>query len=86
MARSARSPGVARRPARVADASLLDIVDNVLNHGVVLEGDLILGVANIDLIYARISLLLSRIDRVVPPTKPPAGEAARGRPHSRKRR
>jgi uncharacterized membrane protein len=50
----------------VEDASLLDIVDNLLNKGVVLNGDLTLGLAQVDLIYARLSLLLSAADRVLP--------------------
>jgi len=44
--------------------SLLDVVDNVLNKGMLLNGDLILGVANVDLIYAKLSVLLAAIDRV----------------------
>jgi Gas vesicle protein len=48
------------------DASLLDIVDNLLNKGVVLNGDLTIGLARVDLIYARLSLLLSAADRVLP--------------------
>ena len=49
-----------------ADASLLDIVDNVLNKGVVLSGDVTIGLAQVDLIYARLSLLLCAADRVLP--------------------
>ena len=49
-----------------ADASLLDIVDNVLNKGVVLTGDLTIALAQVDLIYARLSLLLCAADRVLP--------------------
>ena len=48
------------------DASLLDIVDNLLNKGVALSGDITLGIAQIDLVYARVSLLLSAADRVLP--------------------
>jgi hypothetical protein len=48
------------------DASLLDIVDNVLNKGVVLSGDITIGLAQVDLIYARVSLLLCAADRVLP--------------------
>src|SRR5512138_624584 len=48
------------------DASLLDIVDNLLNKGVVLNGDLTIGLARVELIYARVSLLLSAADRVLP--------------------
>ena len=48
------------------DASLLDIVDNVLNKGVVLSGDITIGLAQVDLIYARLSLLLCAADRILP--------------------
>jgi hypothetical protein len=48
-----------------ADASLLDIVDNVLNKGVVLSGDITIGLANVDLIYARVSVLLCAADRIL---------------------
>ncbi len=48
------------------DASLLDIVDNLLNKGVVLNGDVTISVAQVELIYARLSLLLSAADRVLP--------------------
>jgi hypothetical protein len=69
-----REPGTARgRPRTEAervfdteDASLLDIVDNVLNKGVVLSGDLTIALASVDLIYARLSLLLCAADRVLP--------------------
>jgi gas vesicle structural protein len=46
-------------------SSLLDVVDSVLNKGVVLNGDVILGVANVDLIYAKLSVLLGALDRVM---------------------
>jgi hypothetical protein len=48
------------------DASLLDVVDNVLNKGVVLTGDVTIGLARVDLIYARLSVLLCAADRVLP--------------------
>jgi hypothetical protein len=49
------------------DASLLDIVDHVLTKGVVLNGDLVLGVADVDLIYLRLSAVLCAADRVLGP-------------------
>ena len=69
-----------RRPARhrsgdstlvlgPADGSLLDIVDNVLTKGVVLSGDVTIALAQVDLIYARLSLLLCAADRVLPGEK-----------------
>jgi len=51
------------------DASLLDIVDNVLSKGVVLSGDLTIALAQVDLVYARLSLLLCAADRVLPNEK-----------------
>jgi hypothetical protein len=47
-----------------ADASLLDVIDHVLNKGVVLTADLVLGVAGVDLIYVRLSALLCAVDRL----------------------
>jgi hypothetical protein len=50
-----------------ADESLLDLIDNLLNRGVLLHGELVLGLADVDLVYARLSLLLCAADRVLPP-------------------
>jgi hypothetical protein len=49
-----------------SDTSLLDVLDNLLNQGVVVEGDLVLGLAGVDLIYARLAVLLCAADRVIP--------------------
>jgi hypothetical protein len=61
---------VARRQvARVlddAEATLLDLIDNLLSKGVVLNADLILALANVDLVYVRLSALLCAADRVMP--------------------
>ncbi|HEX2642641.1 MAG TPA: gas vesicle protein GvpJ [Thermoanaerobaculia bacterium] len=48
------------------DTSLLDLVDNLLNQGVVLTGDVVLGLAGVDLVYLRLSLLLCASDRILP--------------------
>jgi glutamate dehydrogenase/leucine dehydrogenase len=48
------------------DATLLDMLDTLLNKGVVLNGDVVLGVAGVDLVYLRLSGLLCAIDRVQP--------------------
>jgi hypothetical protein len=48
------------------EASLLDIVDNVLSKGVVLTGEVTIALAHVDLVYARLSLLLCAADRVMP--------------------
>ena len=52
------------------DASLLDIVDNVLNKGVVITGDITIALAQVDLLYARLSLLLCAADRILPSEDP----------------
>jgi hypothetical protein len=49
-----------------ADASLLEIIDHVLNKGVMLQGEVILGVAGVDLIYLRLNALLCAADRLLP--------------------
>jgi gas vesicle protein GvpA/GvpJ/GvpM family len=61
------------RPRRTADvvletpeSTVLDVIDQLLNKGVVATGDLTLGVAGIDLIYLRLSALLCAADRVLP--------------------
>lgn len=60
-----------------SDTSLLDLVDNLLNQGVVLTGDVVLGLAGIDLIYLRLNLLLCAADRILPgPEKDGPPEAA----------
>jgi hypothetical protein len=49
------------------DASLIDLVDSLLDKGVVLDGEVVLGLAEVDLIYLRLSLLLVAADRVLAP-------------------
>jgi hypothetical protein len=49
------------------ESTLLDLVDHLLNKGVMANGDVTLGVAGIDLIYLRLSALLCAADRVLPP-------------------
>ena len=58
-----------RQVARIidqSDSSLLDVLDNLLNKGVVLNADVILALANVDLVYVRLSALLCAADRILP--------------------
>jgi Gas vesicle protein len=48
----------------VSDKSLADVIDSLLNKGVVLNAEVILALANVDLIYIRLSLLICAADRV----------------------
>jgi hypothetical protein len=56
--------GDAARLLEDADASLLDVVDNVLTKGVVIDGELMLGLAGVDLVYLRLSAVLCAADRI----------------------
>jgi hypothetical protein len=55
------------------ESTVLDLLDNLLNKGVMANGDITLGVAGIDLIYLRLSALLCAADRVLarPPSDTP---------------
>jgi hypothetical protein len=46
--------------------TLVDVLDSLLNQGVVLDADLILALADVDLVYIRLSALLCAADRVLP--------------------
>ena len=42
--------------------SLLDVVDRVLNKGAVITGDLVISVANVDLIRVSLKLLIASVE------------------------
>lgn len=60
-----------------ADGSLLDLVDNLLNKGVVVTGEVMLGLAGVDLVYVRLSALLCAADRVFPDARRDARRESR---------
>jgi hypothetical protein len=51
------------------DTSLVDVVDSLLGKGVVLDGEVVLGLADVDLIYLRLAAILVAADKVVPQKK-----------------
>jgi hypothetical protein len=58
-----------RQVGRIIDedeSTLVDLLDNLLSKGVMLNADLILALADVDLIYIRLSALLCAADRVLP--------------------
>lgn len=79
-------PSVASRVLETSDASLLDLVDNVLNKGVIINGDVILSIADVDLVYLRLSVLLCAADRVFPSEAPRKSRRRRAVPIRRVRR
>lgn len=46
------------------DGSLLDLVDNLLDKGVVLDAEVVLGLAGVDLVFIRLSALVCAADRI----------------------
>ena len=69
------------RTLAAPEASLLDVIDSLLNKGVVLNADVVLALADVDLVYLRLSALLCAADRVGARTK---GTSRRLRKRSRK--
>ena len=57
-------PAIADQVLDAPDDTVLDLLDNLLNKGVMLNADVTLGVAGIDLIYLRLSTLLCAFDRI----------------------
>jgi len=78
-ATNAQTDTAAGRVLDPPESTLLDLLDNLLNKGVMANGDVTLGVAGIDLIYLRLSALLCAADRVLPKTSVPAVSRRRRR-------
>jgi len=57
---------IAKGPALFADAdaTLLDLADNILTKGVVIDAEIVLGLAGVDLVYVRLSALVSAADKM----------------------
>jgi len=47
-----------------ADATLLELVDNILTKGVVIDAEVVLGLAGVDLVYVRLSAIVSAVDKI----------------------
>ncbi len=45
-----------------AEVSLLDILDHVLNSGVVIHGSLVISLAGVDLVYVGLNVVLTSIE------------------------
>jgi hypothetical protein len=44
------------------EVSLLEILDNVLNSGVVIQGSIVLSLAGVDLVYVGLSVVLTSVE------------------------
>ncbi len=47
------------------DVSLLDILDHVLNQGVVIRGSLVISLAGVDLVYVGLDVILTSVETAV---------------------
>lgn len=54
----------ARELLETGDDSLPDLVDNLLNRGVTISGEVVLGLAGVDLVCLRLQAMLRAADRV----------------------
>jgi gas vesicle structural protein len=50
--------------ARLQEVTLLDLLDRIVDHGVFLAGDVTLSVADVDLIYLGLRVLLAPTERL----------------------
>ena len=48
--------------AKSKDVTLLEILDRVLDKGVIISGDVVISVADVDLIYLGLKVLLSSVE------------------------
>ncbi len=83
--RRSPEPTVIDHVLEAPESTVLDLLDNLLNKGVMANGDVTLGVAGIDLIYLRLSALLCAADRVLPHADSMTSEDRRPRRHVRAR-
>ena len=66
---------------RAREVTLLDLLDRVIDQGVILAGDVTLSVADVDLIYLGLRVVLAPVERlpdlVSPATSETRSEVAR---------
>jgi len=60
-----RVPAVIGPPAEAPEETVLDVLDHLVHKGAMLDGELTLGVAGVDLIRLRLSALVYEADRLL---------------------
>ncbi|HET9947466.1 MAG TPA: gas vesicle protein [Longimicrobiales bacterium] len=80
-------PAAGRAASERERVALVELVNRVVDKGVVLSGELTISVADVDLLYVGLNVLLCSADRVSsrvalrggrPPPEAPGGEAREG--------
>lgn len=50
---------------RNEEVTLLELLDRLINKGIVISGDLVISIANIDLIYVGLKLVISAVETLI---------------------
>jgi hypothetical protein len=58
------SPAPVEAREEAQEVTLLDLVDRAIEHGAILAGDITIAVANVDLIYVGLEVLIASIERM----------------------
>jgi hypothetical protein len=59
---SAATAGQVLLPGGTGNSTLVDLLDRVIDRGVVIQGDLVLSVAGIDLVHVGVQLVLKGVE------------------------
>jgi len=59
------------------DISLLDILDHILNQGVILRGNLVISLAGVDLVYVGLDVILTSVETALRHMGLPGYDSAR---------
>jgi gas vesicle structural protein len=64
MSPSPRHTTSLERPAHAREISLVDLIDRLLDGGVVIHGDITLAVADVDLLYVGLRALVASVNTI----------------------
>jgi gas vesicle structural protein len=60
--------------ARLQEVTLLDLLDRIIDNGVILAGDVTISVADVDLIYLGLRVVLAPVERLPELLKQPGND------------
>lgn len=60
------------------EVSLLDILDHVLNAGVIVHGSIVISLAGVDLVYVGLNVVLTSVETALRQLAPPPQSKNRG--------
>ena len=69
-----------------ADLTLLDLVDHLLNTGIIIRGNLVLSLAGVDLVYLGLDLVVTSVDTALRHMTNAATSLRKSNPPSKKLR